>query len=70
MIDRQWNWLSEDCLTTVSITSIAGLLASHRPTLSPNRSRSLALVAEKTFALRYPLRRWLSIELSGVGYEP
>src|SRR5512138_657806 len=46
---RQWNSLSEDWETTLSTTSTSALALSQRVIVSPSSSRSLALVAEKTF---------------------
>src|SRR5690606_36058326 len=45
---RQWNCLSEDCVTILSTISIFGLLRNQRVIVSPIASRSRAIVVEKT----------------------
>src|SRR3990172_1712522 len=51
---RQWNSLSEDCVTTRSTISMSVFERSQRVMLSPSSSLSLALVAEKIFT---PVKR-------------
>ena len=47
---RQWNSLSELCVTILSRILARGLSRIQRVTTSPSSSRSFALVAVKTFA--------------------
>src|SRR5215211_7283210 len=46
---RQWNSLSDDCVTSRSTISMLGFSLSHRVMFSPMFSRSRASVVEKTF---------------------
>src|SRR5262249_4296867 len=58
---RQWNSLSELCVTTRSTTSKPGLFCSHLVMVSPMVSRSRASVVEKTFT---PVKGALTMRLS------
>src|SRR6185312_8590622 len=70
VIDRQWNSLSELCVTILSRILARGLSRIQRVITSPSSSRSLAFVAVKTLAPMTIVVCSLSVEESPKAFFP